>query len=102
LDRRRRCGGEPACRTARPAAGGAIVSLALTCASWLSLVAWAAGGPWAPLVPLFLLLGTAGAAVGLASALIERTRRSLAAFVAGCAAPITTLVVWVVTGPHDL
>jgi hypothetical protein len=52
---------------------GTKVSLALTCAAWVSLMAWAAGGPWAPLVPAFLLLGTTGAIVGLAALLIERT-----------------------------
>ena len=85
-----------------PGSHGAFVSLALTCVGWLSLLAWIAGGPWAPFVPLFLLLGTTAALVGLAAALIERTWRSLVAFGAGCVAPITAVVLWVVTGPHEL
>jgi hypothetical protein len=89
-------------RRGGPARGGALVSLACTCGSWLSLLTWAAGGPWAPFVPLFLLLGTTGALVGLAAALIERTPRSLVAFMAGSVAPITAVVVWVATGPHEL
>ena len=86
----------------RPASPGAVVGLAVTCASWLSLVVWAVGGPWAPFVPLFLLLGLTGTVLGLAAVLIERTRLALLALVAGLAAPIATVAVWVATGPHEL
>ena len=79
-----------------------MVSLAATGSAWLSLIVWALDGPWAPFVPLFLLLGATGAVVGLAAALIDRTWLSLIAFLAGCFAPITTIVVWVATGPHEL
>lgn len=86
----------------RPRSSGAIVSLAATGAAWLSLIVWALDGPWAPFVPLFLLLGATGAVVGLAAALIERTWVSLIALVVGCVAPVTTIVVWVATAPHEL
>jgi hypothetical protein len=78
---------------------GAVVSLTFTCVAWLSLVARFAGGPF-ELVPGFLLLGFTGAVVGLAAALIERTRLSLMALITGCAAPVTTIV-WVLTLPSD-
>jgi len=78
------------------------VSFASTVAAWLSLLAYALGGPWSPLVPLYLLLGSTGTVVGLASVLIERTWISIAALVVGSIAPITAVVVWVATGPHEI
>jgi hypothetical protein len=78
---------------------GVFVSLSFTCLAWLSLGARFAGGPF-ELVPGFLLLGFTGAVVGLAAALIERTRLSLMALSTGCAAPVTTIV-WVLTLPSD-
>ena len=86
----------------RSRSSGAIVSLAATGAAWLSLIVRALDGPWAPFVPLFLLLGATGALVGLAAALIERTWLSLIALAAGCVAPVTTIVFWIATGPHEL
>ena len=68
---------------------GAGVSLDLTCLAWVFLLARELGAPWA-FVPAFLLFGVTGAVVGLAAAIIDRTRLALLAIVAGCIAPIAT------------
>lgn len=73
------------------------MSLTLSCVAWSSLAARFVGGPWS-LVLAFLLLGFTGAAVGLAAALIDRTRFAFIALVLGSASPIAT-VAYVLTRP---
>jgi predicted permease len=83
----------------RPATG-AFVSLTLSCAAWLSLAVRFAGAPWA-FVPAFLLLGFTGSAVGLAAALIERTRLALVALALSSASPTATAVYVLMQHPFE-
>jgi hypothetical protein len=85
--------------TGRQLASGAIVSIGLSCAAWLSLLARWLGGDWL-FVPAFLLLGLTGAIVGLAASLIERTRMALLALLVGCIAPVVILI-WIASLAPD-
>ena len=76
----------------RLASTGGGVSLGLTAAAWLSLLAFVLGAPWSPFVPGFLLLGAAGLVVGIAATIIERTILSAVSLLAALTQLIAFLV----------
>jgi hypothetical protein len=78
---------------------GAHLALAIDAAAWLALLARTSGGPWA-LLPAFVLLGLAGAIVGVTALLIERDTAAACAFVIGLAAPMA-MWYWLAGLPPD-
>ena len=83
----------------RAVSSGALVSIGLSCAAWLSVLARWLGGDWL-FVPAFLILGLTGAIVGLAASLIERTRLAFFALLTGCIAPVAILI-WIASLSPD-
>ena len=76
----------------RLASSGGGVSLGLTAAAWLSLLAWVLDASWSPFVPGFLLLGAAGLVVGIAATIIERTTLAAVSLLAALTQLIAFLV----------